>query len=58
MAHLFFDSFVGGVVANANLGGDSCHRGVVVGGILGQACGVPTEWSGGLRVPAVEVGRV
>jgi hypothetical protein len=31
---------------------------VVVGGILGQACGVPAEWSGGLRVPAVEVERV
>ena len=58
LAWKYGNDYVGGVVANANLGGDSCHRGVVVGGILGQACGVPTEWSGGLRVPAVEVGRV
>jgi hypothetical protein len=39
------------VVANANVGGDNCHRGVVVGAILGLFCGVPAEWSGALRVP-------
>ena len=45
------NDFVGGIVANANVGGDSCHRGVVVGGILGLACGVPKAWSDALLVP-------
>ena len=54
LAWKYENDFVGGIVANANLGGDSCHRGVVVGGILGLAGGVPKEWSGALRVPLPE----
>ena len=57
LAWKYAGDFVGGVVANANLGGDNCHRGVVVGGILGVACGVPEAWSGGLHVPAPGEGR-
>ena len=41
--------FSGGILANANVGGDNCHRGVVVGAILGAANGVPSEWLQGLH---------
>jgi len=36
--------FSAGIIANAMVGGDSCHRGAVVGGILGAACGVPERF--------------
>ncbi len=42
--------FSGGIIANANLGGDNCHRGAVVGSLLGAACKVPLKWRAGLRV--------
>jgi len=41
--------FSGGIIANANLGGDNCHRGAVVGSLLGAACKVPLKWRAGLR---------
>ncbi len=41
--------FRAGLVANANAGGDNCHRGAVVGGVLGAALGVPESWVEGLR---------
>ena len=42
--------FSGGIIANANLGGDNCHRGAVVGSLLGAACKVQLKWRAGLRV--------
>lgn len=42
--------FSGGIIANANLGGDNCHRGAVVGSLLGASCKVPLKWRAGLRV--------
>ena len=33
-----------GIIANAMVGGDSCHRGAVVGSILGASCGVPERF--------------
>ena len=36
--------FKAGIVANAMVGGDNCHRGAVVGSILGALCGVPEDW--------------
>jgi len=36
--------FSAGIIANATVGGDSCHRGAVVGSILGAACGVPERF--------------
>ena len=36
---------------NTALGGDNCHRGAVLGAILGASCGcegIPEEWVGGL----------
>ncbi|HMP97837.1 MAG TPA: ADP-ribosylglycohydrolase family protein [Kiritimatiellia bacterium] len=40
--------FSAGVCANAAVGGDNCHRGVVVGAILGAIHGVPDSWIKGL----------
>lgn len=40
--------FSAGIIANANLGGDNCHRGAVVGSLLGAANGVPSQWVDGL----------
>ncbi len=39
------DDFSGGVRANAECGGDNCHRGAVVGSLLGASCGVPESFS-------------
>jgi ADP-ribosyl-[dinitrogen reductase] hydrolase len=58
LAWKYENDFVGGIVANANVGGDSCHRGVVVGGILGLACGIPKGWSDGLLVPPPDLEKV
>ena len=41
LAWKYHDDFPAGVVANAMVGGDNCHRGAVVGSLLGAACGVP-----------------
>jgi ADP-ribosylglycohydrolase len=41
--------FSAGVCANAAVGGDNCHRGVVVGSILGIRHGVPDVWAAGLH---------
>jgi ADP-ribosylglycohydrolase len=47
-----------GLVANTMVGGDNCHRGAVLGALLGAACGTdgwPERWRAGLRYapPAV-----
>jgi len=41
-----------GLVANTNLGGDNCHRGAVLGALLGAANGftnIPMRWRDGLK---------
>ena len=48
LAWKYADDFGAGICANAQVGGDSCHRGAVVGGLLGEANGVPTAWRDGL----------
>jgi len=40
----YHDNFDAGIIANAMVGGDNCHRGAVVGALLGAANGVPTRW--------------
>ncbi|MFO7725414.1 MAG: ADP-ribosylglycohydrolase family protein [Oceanipulchritudo sp.] len=40
----YHDDFSGGILANARCGGDNCHRGVVVGSLLGAANEVPESW--------------
>ena len=48
LAWKYSKDFSSGIIANANLGGDNCHRGAVVGSLLGAANGVPTRWLDGL----------
>jgi len=50
LAWKYARDFSGGIIANANLGGDNCHRGAVVGSLLGASCKVPLKWRAGLRV--------
>jgi ADP-ribosyl-[dinitrogen reductase] hydrolase len=42
------DDFAGGVIANARCGGDNCHRGAVVGSLLGGVAAIPSDWLPGL----------
>ena len=41
----YHDDFSAGITANTMVGGDNCHRGAVVGSLLGTACGVPTNFA-------------
>jgi ADP-ribosyl-[dinitrogen reductase] hydrolase len=47
----YADDFAAGIRANARVGGDSCHRGAVVGSLLGLALGVPETWLAQLKDP-------
>jgi ADP-ribosylglycohydrolase len=52
LAWKYADDFEAGVVANTNLGGDNCHRGAVVGALLGAASGrnrIPARFCEGLH---------
>jgi len=40
LAWKYADDFDAGVIANTNVGGDNCHRGAVVGALLGGANGL------------------
>lgn len=44
LAWKFREDFSGGVIANARVGGDNCHRGAVVGSLLAAANGIPDLW--------------
>lgn len=49
------DDFEAAQIANANAGGDNCHRGAVLGALLGAALGfeaIPERWIEGLRARA------
>lgn len=48
LAWKYHHDFSAGIIANANVGGDNCHRGAVVGALLGAAMGVPERWRTGL----------
>jgi ADP-ribosyl-[dinitrogen reductase] hydrolase len=51
LAARYPDDFEAALVANTNVGGDNCHRGTVLGAILGAALGVqaiPQRWIQGL----------
>ncbi len=52
LAAQYSDDFEAALVANTNVGGDNCHRGAVLGAILGAAVGyqaIPHRWIEGLR---------
>ena len=40
LAWKYADDFESGITANANVGGDNCHRGAVIGALIGGAVGV------------------
>ncbi len=44
LAWKYHDDFDAGIIANAMVGGDNCHRGAVVGSLLGAARGVSEKW--------------
>jgi ADP-ribosylglycohydrolase len=44
--------YAAGVCGNAQVGGDNCHRGVVVGSLLGATAPIPSRLLEGLRVGA------
>ena len=51
LAARYGDDFEAALVANANVGGDNCHRGAVLGAVLGAALGfraIPERWITGL----------
>ena len=51
----YADDFEAALIANANAGGDNCHRGAVLGAILGAALGIeaiPERWIAGLQARA------
>jgi ADP-ribosylglycohydrolase len=45
LAWKYHDDFDAGITANAMVGGDNCHRGAVVGSLLGAANGVQQKWT-------------
>ena len=51
LAARYHNDFEGALVANTNVGGDNCHRGAVLGAILGASLGIqaiPERWINGL----------
>jgi ADP-ribosylglycohydrolase len=52
LAWKYATDFEGGIKANANVGGDNCHRGAVIGALLGGALGfskIPQRFVEGLH---------
>ena len=52
LAARYPDDFEAALVANTNVGGDNCHRGAVLGAIIGASLGygaIPERWIQGLR---------
>jgi len=53
LAWKYADDFESGVISNTNVGGDNCHRGAVVGALLGASVGfsrIPHRFIDGLQV--------
>lgn len=51
LAARYHDDIESALIANTNVGGDNCHRGAVLGAILGASLGVvdiPVRWINGL----------
>lgn len=55
LATRYATDFEEALVANTNVGGDNCHRGAILGAILGTALGyaaIPPRWTLGLQAHA------
>jgi ADP-ribosyl-[dinitrogen reductase] hydrolase len=52
LAWKYADDFTAGIIGNADCGGDNCHRGAVVGALLGAANAIPERWIVGLKANA------
>jgi len=51
LASRYSNNFEAALIANTNVGGDNCHRGAVLGAILGSSLGfeaIPKRWIDGL----------
>ena len=48
LAYRHAGNFAAGVCANAQVGGDNCHRGTVVGALLGASAEIPARFVDGL----------
>ena len=44
----YADDFSAGIIANTHCGGDNCHRGAVIGALLGLTNPIPEAWLAGL----------
>jgi ADP-ribosylglycohydrolase len=49
LAWKYHDQFDAGIIANAMVGGDNCHRGAVVGSLLAAANGINEHWTVDLK---------
>ncbi|MBJ7259167.1 MAG: ADP-ribosylglycohydrolase family protein [Chthoniobacterales bacterium] len=50
LAWKYAEDLEAALVSNANLGGDNCHRGIVVGALVGAGgADIPDRWAQGLR---------
>ena len=49
LAWKYHEDFDAAITANAMVGGDNCHRGAVVGSLLGAARGPSEKWLAGLK---------
>jgi ADP-ribosyl-[dinitrogen reductase] hydrolase len=49
LAWKYHDCFDAGIIANAMVGGDNCHRGAVAGSLLAAANGIDARWAAGLK---------
>lgn len=61
LAARYANDFEGALVANTNVGGDNCHRGAVLGALLGAALGVraiPDRWITGLAAHSELAGEI
>lgn len=50
LAWKYAADFSAGIIANAHCGGDNCHRGAVVGALLGMENEIPPRWLQGLKL--------
>ncbi len=58
LAWKYHDDFEAGIIANAQVGGDNCHRGVIVGALLGANNSIDEKWIKGLYSLSASADRI